>query len=107
MLKASEIEKLIKQNQPLSFKADYFEKFYYYALDICVELYRQKKISRDDLILYRLEYKGIYEQLMLWLKILHKHREIEKILGHAELNIDGCEKCRQVARLIDGRVKCE
>lgn len=107
MLEASEIEKLIKQNKPLSSKADHFEKFYYYALDICIELYRQKKISREDLISYRLEYKGIYEQLILWLKILRKHREIEKILGHAELNIDGCEKCRQVARLIDGRVKCE
>ncbi len=107
MFKASEIEKLIKQNQPLPSKADSFERFYYYALDICIELYRQKKISRDELINYRLEYRGIYEQLQLWLEILNRHREIEKILGHAELCIDGCEKCRQVARLIDGRMKCE
>ncbi len=107
MLEASEIEKLIKQGQPLPLKADNFEKFYYYALDICVELYRQKKISREDLRIYRLEYKGIYEQMILWYEILKKHRDIEKILGHADLNIDGCEKCRQVVSLIDGRVKCE
>lgn len=107
MLKAKEIEKLIKQRQPLPSKADYFEKFYYCALDICIELYRQKKISREDLRLNRLEYKEIYEQLVLWYGILKRHREIEKILGHAELNIDGCEKCRRIARLIDGREKSE
>lgn len=105
MLEASEIEKLIKQKQPLPSKSDNFEKFYYYTLDICIELYRQKKISRDELRVYRLEYKSIYEDLKLWLKILNRHREIEKLLGQAELNIDGCEKCKQVARLIDGRYK--
>ena len=105
MLEASEIEKLIKQKQPLPPKSDSFEKFYYYALDICIELYRQKKIRRDELRYYRLEYKSIYEDLQLWLKILNRHREIEKLLGHAELNIDGCKKCKQIARFIDGRYK--
>ncbi len=107
MLEASVIEKLIKQGQSLPLNADYFEEFYYYALDICVELYRQKKISREDLRNRRMEYKKIYEQMILWYEILNRHREIEKILGHAELNIDGCDKCRQVIRLIDGRMKCE
>ncbi len=86
MLKASEIEKLIKQHKPLPPKSDYFEKFYYFALDVCVERFRQNKLSKEDLKEYQLGY-----------------REIEKALGHAELCIDGCEKCRQIARLIDGR----
>lgn len=107
MLKAKEIETLIKQKRPLPPKADDFEKFYYYALDICIEMYRHKKLSRDDLRLYQREYKKTYEQMIMWYEILKKHRETEKILGHAELNIDGCEKCRQVARILDGRLRSE
>lgn len=107
MLKASEIEKLIKQKKPLPLKADYFEKFYYYALDVCVERYHQNKLTRDELKENQLGYKEIYEQLIMWLEILKRHREIEKALGHADLCIDGCEKCRYIARLIDGRGKCE
>ena len=103
MLKASEIEKLIKQHKPLPPKSDYFEKFYYFALDVCVERFRQNKLSKEDLKENQLGYKEIYEQLIIWLEILNRHREIEKALGHAELCIDGCEKCRQIARLIDGR----
>lgn len=105
MLKSSEIEKLIKQGKPLPPKADHFEKFYYYALDICIERYRQNKLSREDFKIYYRGYKEIYEQLVLWYEILKKHREIEKLLGQADLCIDGCEKCRKVARLLDGREK--
>lgn len=107
MLTAFEIEKLIKQKKSLPQKADYFEKFYYYALDVCIERYHQNKLTRDELKEYQLGYREIYEQLILWLGILKRHREIEKTLGHAELCTDGCEKCRYIARLIDGREKCE
>lgn len=107
MLTAFEIEKLIKQKKSLPQKADYFEKFYYYALDVCIERYHQNKLTRDELKEYQLGYREIYEQLILWLKILKRHREIEKTLGHAELCTNGCEKCRYIARLIDGREKCE
>lgn len=107
MLKANEIEKLIKGKKSLPPTADYFEQFYYYALDVCIERYHQDKLTREELKEYQLGYKEIYEQLVMWLEILGRHREIEKALGHAELCVDGCEKCREVARLIDGRDKCE
>ena len=95
MLKANEIEKLIKGKKSLPPTADYFEKFYYYALDVCIERYHQDKLTREELKKYQLGYKEIYEQLVMWLEILGRHREIEKVLGHAELCVDGCEKCRE------------
>lgn len=104
MLTAAEIEELIKQNKSLPPESDYFEKFYYFALDACVERYKQNKLSKDDLRDYRLDYKAIYEHLCLWLKILQKHRKIEKALYQAELG--DCEKCKRVARLLDGREDC-
>lgn len=105
MLTATEIEMLIKQHKPLPAKSDYFEKFYYFALDMCVELYKQNKLSKEDLREYRLGYKEIYEQLCLWLKLLQKHRNIEKALYQVELG--NCDKCKRVARLLDGREDCE
>ena len=88
MLKANEIEKLIKGKKSLPPTADYFEKFYYYALDVCIERYHQDKLTREELKKYQLGYKEIYEQLVMWLEILGRHREIEKVLGHAELCVD-------------------
>lgn len=105
MLKATEIEQLIKQNEPLPPKADYFEKFYYHALSVAVDLYRQKKINRDKLKKYQLEYKRIYEQLLMWLEILQKHRKLEMLLGNAELC--GCECCKKISKLLDGRENVE
>lgn len=105
MLKAAEIEQLIKQNEPLPPKADYFEKFYYHALSVAVDLYRQKKINRNKLKRYQLEYRCIYEQMIMWLKILRKHAKLEMLLGNAELR--DCECCKKIARMLDGRENIE
>ena len=73
MLTAKEIEQLVKSNSPLPKYADCYEKFYYHALSIGVELFRQKKISRDKLRDYCKEYRNIYEEVLLWNRIMDKN----------------------------------
>ena len=101
MLTAKEIEQLIKSNSPLPKYADYYEKFYYHALSVGVELFRQKKISRDKLRDYCKEYRNIYEEVLLWNRIIDNHRRIEKKISQCELG--DCPYCKAIAKYLDGR----
>ena len=105
MLKACEIEKLIKSDEPLPERSDSFEKFYYHALSIGVELYRQGKISRDSLRNYTIEYRNIYNDIVLWLEILKRHRKLEMTISRAELG--ECEYCKAILKYLDGREHIE
>lgn len=101
MLKACEIEKLVKSDEPLPERADSFEKFYYHALSIGVKLFRQGKISRDRLRNYAIEYRNIYNDIVLWLEILKRHRKLEMTISRAELG--ECEYCKRILKYLDGR----
>ena len=105
MIKACEIEKLVKLDEPLPERSDSFEKFYYYALSIGVELYRQGKISRDSLRNYIIEYRNIYNDIVLWLEILKRHRKLEATISRAELG--ECEYCKAILKYLDGREHIE
>ena len=97
MLTAKEIEQFVKGNQPLPKYADCYEKFYYHALSVGVELFRQKKISREKLR----DYRNIYEEVLLWNRLIDNHRKIEMKISKCELG--ECEYCKTIAKYLDRR----
>ena len=100
-----EIEQLVKEKKPLPQYADPIERYYYYAIDIGIARYQDKLFSKDDLIKYRKEHKQIYEHLCQQFKLAKIHNDMAIKLS--QVHLCGCKKCKEIAKILEGRASCE
>lgn len=99
MKTAKEIEELLKTNgkEP----KDIFEKMYYIPLKNAILTYRRKLISKNELLNQQRELKNVYEQLILWDRVIQKHQKINIALSQVQLC--GCGKCKEIEKIMTGR----
>lgn len=100
-----EIEELAKNGEPLPEFSDYAERYYYDAVQVGLWMYQNKKFSKEDLLKYRNEKKLVYHNLCMGFELIKKHQELAKQL--AQVHLCGCEQCRKVAKILEGRSSCE
>lgn len=100
-----EIEQLVKEGKPLPRYANPVERYYYYAIDIGIARYQDKLFSKDDLRKYRKEHKQIYEHLCQQFELSKINNTLAIELS--QVHLCGCEQCKRVARILEGRASCE
>lgn len=97
-----EIEQLVKENKPLPKLADPAERYYFDMIQVGILKYQNKEFSKEDLLKFRKEKKRVYEHMLQHFKLSKIYNDIAIQLS--QVQFCGCEKCKQVARILEGRV---
>lgn len=105
MRSPKEIEQLVKENKHLPKFADPAEQYYYDMMQLGVERYRTKILSKDDLLKFRKEKQRVYEHMQQHFKLSKKYNDLAIELS--QVHLCGCEQCKRVARILEGRASCE
>lgn len=101
-----EICELAKRNSPLP-KTDYMsEQWLYATLRLTYDGYRHGLIDDKQGKKEKITALKRYEDIKSWEKIFRRQAAVGKELGllMSEANKSGCEICRKMAGLIDGRI---
>lgn len=99
MKTAEEIEKLVKSKGEKP--KDIFEQMYFVPLKNCVKAYKYSLISREELHKEQQNLKNLYEQLIMWNRIIEKHQKINIALSQVQLC--GCDKCKEIEKIMTNR----
>lgn len=105
MRSPKEIEQLAKENKPLPKYADPAEIYYYDTIQVGIWKFQHKEFKREDLIKYRKEKQRVYSQLCQDFKLRKTHNDLAVQLS--QVHLCGCEKCKEIARILEGRASCE
>lgn len=105
MRTAKEIEQLAKDGKPLPKFADPVEEYYYDAIQIGLWKYQHKEFTREDLLEYRNRKKRVYNNLVQSFRLGQINHEISIQLS--QVHLGNCEKCKKVARILEGRASYE
>ena len=84
---------------------DEIDKMYYVAVMCLYDCYRVEAISQKNAAERKKTLRDMHDRFDLDREIYRRHRAIEDALGgyHKELETCGCEHCKKLLRLIDGR----
>lgn len=101
-----EIEHAAWNNEDISMKTlEFIDMVYYVGVQSIYMLYRAGLIAKDAAMQRKKMLQNYYDRFDLDREIYRRHRVIEDALGgyRKELNTCGCEHCKKLLRLIDGR----
>ena len=86
-------------------KMNTFECAYYFCVECILKLYKAGELSQTAATVQKRLYRANYEVWEINQRIVERHRAIEDAFGgyRKELETCGCEHCRKMLRLIDGR----
>lgn len=78
---------------------------YYVGIQSMYEMYRAGLIDKDAAMQKKKKLRNYYDRFSLDREIYRRHRAIEDALGgyRKELETCGCEHCKKMLKLIDGR----
>lgn len=84
---------------------DDIDKMYYVAVRTLYECHRAGAIDKTEAIEHKKQLRNIHDRFDLDREIYRRHRAIEDAFGgyRKELETCGCEHCKKLLRLIDGR----
>lgn len=84
---------------------DDIDRIYYIAMRSMYESYRVGAITQDEAKTRKQTLRNIHGRFDINRKIYRQHQQIERSLGgyHRELETCGCEHCKKLIQLIDGR----
>lgn len=100
-----EIEQLVKEGKPLPRYADPAERYYYDMIQLGIAWYQDGAFNKDDLLKFRKEKKRVYEHMRQHFKLSQKYNDLAIELS--QVHLCGCEQCKRVARILEGRASCE
>ncbi len=105
MRTAKEIEQLAKDGKPLPKYADPAEEYYFDMIQAGLLKYQTKSFSKKDLLEYRNKKRRVYEHLLQQFSLSKIHNDLAVQLS--QVHLCGCEQCKKVARILEGRASCE
>ncbi len=105
MRTAKEIEQLAKDGKLLPQFADPAEEYYYDTIQIGLWKYQHKEFTREELLKFRNKKRRIYEHLLQQFKLAKTHNDLAVKLS--QVHLCGCEKCKEIAKILEGRASCE
>ena len=84
---------------------DDIDKIYYLAMVSMYEAYRAGAIGKDEAAARKKQLRALHGRFDIDRKIYRQHQQIEAAFGgyRRELETCGCEHCKKLIRLIDGR----
>lgn len=84
---------------------DDIDKIYYLAMKSMYEAYMAGGITKDEAAARKDQLRALHGRFDIDRKIYRQHQQIERSLGgyHRELETCGCEHCKKMLKLIDGR----
>lgn len=84
---------------------DIGEEAYLTALSVYVKLYRESRLSREELIFHQKELRMKLEKYYQHTEISDRHIAIRNIYSHVliEAEKEGCAICKKLVRIFDGR----
>lgn len=84
---------------------DDIDKMYYISVRTLYECHRIGAINKTEAIERKKQLRNIHDRFDLDREIYRRHRAIEDAFGEyrKELETCGCEHCKKMLRLIDGR----
>lgn len=84
---------------------DDIDKIYYLAMVSMYEAYRAGAIGKDEATARKDQLRALHGRFDIDRKIYRQHQQIERSIGgyHRELESCGCEHCKKMLRLLDGR----
>ena len=84
---------------------DDIDKLYYLAMKSMYEAYKAGGITQDEAAERKNTLRDLHGRFDIDRKIYRQHQQIERSFGgyHRELETCGCEHCKKMLRLIDGR----
>lgn len=104
---ADMIDAAARKNEPLSDSAGLSDRQLYCCLRTLYREYRNGIVSVEQAKREKQKLIDIHKNNALWERIFHEHSrqmtEIGKLSNRVEH--DGCEICKQMARIFDGRQK--
>lgn len=101
-----EIEQAAWDRKDISAKTlEFIEMVYYVGVQSIYEMYRAGLIAKDAAMQKKKALRNCYDRFALDREIYRRHRAIEDAFGgyRKELETCGCEHCKMMLRLIDGR----
>ena len=84
---------------------DDIDKIYYLAMVSMYEAYRAGAISKDEAVARKDQLRALHGRFDIDRKIYRQHQQIERnFAGHRKrLESCGCQNCKDMLMLIDGR----
>ena len=84
---------------------DDIDKIYYLAMVSMYEAYRAGAIGKDEAVARKDQLRALHDRFDIDRKIYRQHQQIERnFAGHRKrLESCGCQNCKDMLMLIDGR----
>ena len=84
---------------------DDIDKLYYLAMKSMYEAYKAGALQQDEATKRKQQLRNLHDRFDIDRKIYRQHQAIEVAFGGHRKNLEscGCENCKKMSRLIDGR----
>ncbi len=106
MMTTEELCKLAQNNEPMPVGLSLSEQFLFGTIRNIYAAYRAGTITAEQGKNEKNLALAQFENIRLWEKIFHEQHKMSVELGKllTKANKEGCEVCRQMAKLLDGRI---
>lgn len=106
-MKNTEVDAFARKNEPLPDEAGLCDMMLYHILTALYREYKEGIVSKELAKVEKTRAMEKHRDVELWERIYKENTrrttEISKIM--AEVSKNGCEVCRRVAKIYDGRIK--